>query len=653
MNWRIPSLLAVLLITAVLYLPTLHAPFLFDDLPNLAALSSIAHVDSWRDLGIYLSQPRGFPGRPLAMLSFLLQKADWPGHPLPFHLVNLGLHLANGLLVYLLMLRVARAWMPQAPSGKPRIWLPATLTTAIWLIAPVQLAGVTLVVQRMNLLMALFLLLGLLAYLRGLLDEQATSRSRGAWMLLGLGVCMGLSFLSKENGILLPLYALVLDATVLRAHVARLPKALAWWRRVLIWPVVLFVFGYLLWMVPAQWGLDAGRNFTVGGRLLSEPRVLLDYLQKIFLPRFGVYGLYHDGYVVSRGLLSPWSTLPALALVLGLGVTALLKHRRWPLFALAVLWYLGGQLLESSSVMLELYFEHRNYTPLIGIMLALALALMRMAPGSRRRLVTGLLALWLVACGITTALSARVYTSQDALALTWASAQPNSVRAQTYLADRLVKHGQLGKAMTVITTLAHKDPENAMLAEYRVYLLCLKGELKPTDIHRLEAALAHAPFDRGGFQNIEALRKLAFGGSCPALNPQSWLQLTDTLLANPAYARDGIASGFLHYQKHEWAVHQGDLGMAIHELKMANRTDPNAEIPRLEAKYLVSAGLYDQAIATLRHADYRHLPLLRRLLVNDRAINAADIARIEAMQRKTVQAREQKPAIPAAASSTH
>jgi len=36
--------------------------------------------------------------------------------------------------------------------------------------------------------------------------------------------------------------------------------------------------------------------------------------------------------------------------------------------------------------------------------------------------------------------------------------------------------------------------------------------------------------------------------------------------------------------------------------------------------------LYQEAIQALQHADYSRLPLLRRLLVNDRAINEEDIA---------------------------
>jgi hypothetical protein len=235
---------------------------------------------------------------------------------------------------------------------------------------------------------------------------------------------------------------------------------------------------------------------------------------------------------------------------------------------------------------------------------------------------------------LTTALSARTYSSADRLALTWANTSPHSIRAQTFLIERLAQHGQLRPALDVADRTATEYPHNSGIAEARVYLLCLQGTLHEADINDLDRVLKTAPFDRAGFSNMEQLRDLAFSHQCPALTPAQWWALSDTLLANPAYGRDGVASGFLHYQRHFWAVSKGDLALAIGELQAAYLRDPDAEIPRLEAKYLASAGLYAQAIETLQHTDYRRLPLLRRLLVDDRAINQAAIATIQRMQAK-------------------
>jgi hypothetical protein len=371
----------------------------------------------------------------------------------------------------------------------------------------------------------------------------------------------------------------------------------------------------------------------VGQRLLTEPRVLFDYLGKIFLPRFGLYGIYHDGYFVSRNLFSPWPTLPALLALIGVLAAALVGMRRWPLFALAVLWYLGGQLLESSSVMLELYFEHRNYMPLIGPMLALALGVARLPQGQRQRMLYLVSGLWLLACCITTALSARVYASEDRLALVWANAQPDSMRAQIYLIDRLYKHGQPATALQVLDKVMEEHPNDISLAIDRVVLKCVQSDLAQVDLDKLDSLLRTARFKQGQLENLEMLRTVAIQGACPVLTPNAWLGIADALLSNPAYSKNGPAAGFLHYQKHYWAVSQGNLGMAIRELELTYQNDPDANIPRLQAKYLVSAHLYDQAIDVLRNANYDRLPLLRRLLVDDREINAADILEIEKMRK--------------------
>jgi len=617
---------------AAIYWAGLHGPFLFDDFPNLAALDSIDHLGSWRDLGIYLSQPRSFPGRPLAMLSFLLQKPSWPHDPFAFKLANLCIHLANGLLVFLLTKRLAGASLTTRP-GTDTTW-PALLAAAAWLVCPIQLSAILLVVQRMTLLMALFVLLGLIVYLKALFDDRASVWRRGIFMVLGLGACTVLAFLSKENGILLPLYALVLDATLLREHVRRLPPALAWLRRALVYPIVIFVFGYLLFGIPGFARAESFRDFTLYQRLFTEPRVLADYLAKVFIPRFGVYGLYNDDFAKSTGLFHPLSTAFCLAgLLLALG-SALRYRKRYPLLAFAIFWYLGGQILESSVVMLELYFEHRNYVPIVGPFIAIAIALARLQPGNARTMAYMASTVWFGASLIATSLSSQVWASQQRLAFTWGNTHPGSVRAQTMLAGELYARGQLKAAARVIDRALDEHPGDAGLAENKLYLLCMSGSLKAEDLAQLDDTLRVAAWDRSGFENMETLRLLAQQQRCPPLDTQQWKRLAETLLANPAYRR-GIAAGTIHYQISLLGVHEGDLAVAVEELDKTYALDPDAEVPRLQAKYLASAGLYEQAIGKLEQADYTRLPLIRRLLVDDRAINREMAASIRQAASET------------------
>src|SRR5690606_24439350 len=113
-------------------------------------------------------------------------------------------------------------------------------------------------------------------------------------------------------------------------------------------------------------------DFSLPERLLSESRILVEYLYKIVLPSLRGGGIYHDDFVVSRGWLTPWTTAPAVAFVLGLVVIGIASRRRWPVLSFALLWFFAGHALESTALPLELYFEHRNYLPVFGILFALA-----------------------------------------------------------------------------------------------------------------------------------------------------------------------------------------------------------------------------------------------------------------------------------------
>jgi len=123
--------------------------------------------------------------------------------------------------------------------------------------------------------------------------------------------------------------------------------------------------GYL----PASY---AARDFTLGQRLLTEPRILWDYVGTSFFPVGSWMGIYHDNYVVSTSLVHPTGTVVAIIAWLGLIAWAIAWRQRAPLFAFGVLGFVVAHAMESGPIALELYFEHRNYLPSVFALLACA-----------------------------------------------------------------------------------------------------------------------------------------------------------------------------------------------------------------------------------------------------------------------------------------
>jgi hypothetical protein len=116
----------------------------------------------------------------------------------------------------------------------------------------------------------------------------------------------------------------------------------------------------------------ARRDFSLSERLMTESRVLVDYLGMLLLPAQQRMGFLHDDYVISKGLLDPSTTLLSTLLIVFLISGAILIRKKMPLVSLGILFFFAGHLLESTIISLELVFEHRNYLPSLGIFMAVA-----------------------------------------------------------------------------------------------------------------------------------------------------------------------------------------------------------------------------------------------------------------------------------------
>lgn len=423
--------LGLLLACMLVYYPGLSGGFLFDDFPNIVTNERLQLTSlDWQNLAAAAGAYEGGPvGRPLAMLGFALDFALGGKNAWVFKVHSLIIHSFNTLLVLALARRLLR--LPRA-SGPWPTWAPFAIAL-LWAVHPLQVSTVLYVVQRMEMLAVTFVLLALLTYLQGRL-RQGDGQPGWAWLALS-GLLAAIGMLSKETALLLPVYALALELTLLRfeCREARDERIL---KLAYLSGLILASLGFLLWILPGNLAPEAYsmRDFTVYERLLTQLRVLPLYLGQMLLPLPDHLPFYYDAYPKSTGWLHPATTLYGGLLLLALAALGGWLRNRMPVAALGIFWFFASHLLTSNVVGLELVFEHRNYFALLGVLLAAA-ALLRQAPiarvGSAAMIASGAV---IVGFALLGAVRAATWGHPLVLASDLVAKSPMSVRASSDLA---------------------------------------------------------------------------------------------------------------------------------------------------------------------------------------------------------------------------
>lgn len=621
----------VLLLSALtIFWPATHGPFVFDDFPNLGNLARLDGVFDRAHIGEYLASFTGNPGRPLAALSFLIEDSAWPTDPFPFKRNNILWHLIAGVLVFTLSRQLART---NSKTVVRKEWI-ALAATAIWLLHPMQLSSTMLVVQRMNLLASIFMLAGLVCYLRCLEAARRHDTVKVIAAGAALGIAGGFAFLCKENGILIFAYATALNLTLLRQRISDLA---AFPRRLLLWgaaaPIIALglVAATSFRTIVRAYG---SRSFTLPERLLTEPRILLDYLHGIFLPHLGGQGIFHDNYPFSAGLFDPPATAACLLLLAAAVGSAWKLRRTHPWYAFGVFWFLAGHLIESTVWPLELYFEHRNYLPMVGPLLALAAATAA-APDRLRRIGMATLCAWLPIVAMLTFVNARIWGDRGALSAVWLQENPTSTRATQMRASYLVDTGDVAGGRDALEQGLRRNPDAQELGLQLDSLDCETIGLTPARWSHMLEVTRTTREPRIVPTLVASLGRQARGGRCQGTLPPGGLEsFADAALANPViqFRRDAVA--YIYVELSRQALFDRDLNRTMAYLDASYRAVPNPIVARNQAIYLLTAGLPEAAMEYLRKSESTPGPWFKRTLLDMRGLNSnlwRDAARMKAV----------------------
>ena len=519
-------LLAGVVLTAWVYAPALDSK-LYLDSTKLYQLEQV-YKDKGSDIR---SQDIGFGseyGRIVSQASFYLNITAADGlDTRAIKLTNVVIHGINALLVFVLAAMV----FDRSGLADKRYQLAAFVAFA-WLLSAVNVSSVAYAVQRMNQLSTLFSLLALVVYLHERIRSvrEGVSPGRAAVSSAAIVVLTLLAYASKENGILVVVFIAVFEIFLFQETWTRLVKP---GHRVGLGIMALVAsVGGVLWIANTYWSNPAALPFTLEERLLTQTRILWVYIGQLLVPSSLATGLYQDGFPVSEGLFTPLSTMLAVAGVAGLVAIAFgfRSSDRLKPVGFGIAFFLGGHVLESTILPLELYYEHRNYLPSFGLYLALVtggyLLLGRLKPAFAATAVVAYFAFFVVmahAKAVTWSEERFVYDA--ALARSYISPRAAGEKAQM-----LLESGDQSGALNLLERVASDVPNQALRARLQIlFIHCIAG-IAPDD--GLYAALPQATGRELGIEVSQALQNLlgAYERSrCPAVAPERLIPILQTV----------------------------------------------------------------------------------------------------------------------------
>ncbi|MCH9003583.1 MAG: hypothetical protein IIC02_13515, partial [Planctomycetes bacterium] len=212
-RWQSRFVLVALLVAATFLA---FAPALDNEFVNWDDDYTLVNNDAFR--GLSLEHLRwmfttAYTGhfQPLSWVSFAIDWYIWDLTPFGYHLTNLLLHVATGILFFFLVRRLFAIALPRLPDASRN--LGALASALLFSVHPLRVESVAWATERRDVLSAVWLMAALCFYLK----MAAAPRAKRYRIMLGLAVmCYSLSLLSKASAITVPAVLLLLDYVPLR-----------------------------------------------------------------------------------------------------------------------------------------------------------------------------------------------------------------------------------------------------------------------------------------------------------------------------------------------------------------------------------------------------------------------------------------------------
>jgi len=360
-NYTLVIVIVMVIVGVALYANTFHNKMFWDD--NDFILNN-QFVHDWSNFPKFFSQNliagAGLISnywRPALLTMFSFEWHIWHGNPLGYHITNTLIHIADAILLTLLISKLFKNKSIAFFAG------------LIFLIHPLQTEAVTYVNSLGDSLSVLFIASGLLLYLKFLQTQEKPHDSTAYLGSVGLFI---LALMSKETAIIMPALIFLVDFFFQNADSIYIKIKNAFYR---VWPYFTLALFYIILRATA---LNFNNSFNLYGkqnlfttnilvRIFTFFKILTTYIGLLFWPNH----LHMERSMSLATSLSPAVVLGGLIFFLLLGL-AIWKIKKYPILSFGIFWFFIC-LAPTSNIAVPingLLYEHWLYLPMFGFWLS-------------------------------------------------------------------------------------------------------------------------------------------------------------------------------------------------------------------------------------------------------------------------------------------
>ncbi len=484
---RSPLAICLLLALATLaaYWPVAQLDFVnYDDLDYVTSNSHVLDGLSWGNVRWAFTSGHASNWHPVTWLSHMLDCQLFGQSAGAHHAVSLTFHIANTLLLFLVLRRMTGAHWRSA------------LVAALFGLHPLHVESVAWISERKDVLSTFFLLMCLGAYARYVeitegerrteragdsapaIEERrqktgakrhkaknqgtraasspvpaalAHSRSRFAPLVLYLLAVFlfALGLMSKPMLVTLPFLLLLLDWWPLRrlqgGPLRSQSKTLV---RLVVEKVpflALSLVSSITTVIVQQRGGSVSTTISVGARVANALVAYGRYIGKMLWPAHLCVIYPHPGHWPA------WQVALSAALLLAISIALLWLARRWQFCLVGWLWFLGGlvPVIGLVQVGIQSMADRYMYVPIVGLFIVLVWGITELVPRGRRRtpvLAAGA-ACSLVICACFTSRQVGFWRNSLSLFQHAVEVEPDNYLAYHNIGFYRYGHGEIDEAM--------------------------------------------------------------------------------------------------------------------------------------------------------------------------------------------------------------